>query len=499
MYDIVENCESPQLMGYSVKDINKDGIAELVLLQKDCRLHGLFTLVDNEPVLLLRFGENSLIDEDGTVYQTESEYMVSSHKLSKKIVDGKLEGLECGTDVLSEDGTRREYYKIENGERIVITEEEYDGLDPKGEEYSVRGYRYFTKNAGFRFIPAFEDSEQSDAPVADFSSYDSILSMYKNMVSVYSDCHESKWIDGEYDNMFSFPDNASYEMFNRIFYSGYLFRPTMYYYGGAYAENGDNAYGYAKKDLNSDGTEELILMTDSFYIIAIFTMKDGKAVLLDTYLPRRSCWIDENGLIRVHAWVGPGDRDSEYYLYNVADGALECQFGIGCIYNIYLKPDNCYKIEEGEKIFISDDEWDELYSQYDISPYNVSEVEYTKNFADLEFVPLFDPLKLDETYRGKTYRISPLSYDGVTVGVDGEEFSFHMDYFKYDESTGEVIYKTIIYADLEPVGDHYEFRNDTVSGKFELGVVNVWVTITESKDENIDCRTYSFEYTAEEE
>ncbi|MBQ8416716.1 MAG: hypothetical protein IJX13_07480 [Clostridia bacterium] len=159
----------PSLMGYATKDINGDGTPELVLLDKNNKLCALFTIQNHAPVLLLDLSlMTAVITPDGTIY-AGSSYVenVGQHTLIKRIVDGKLEGLEFGSVI---EGESTSYYKIENGKRTGITFAEKNQLDSSIQHLLITPW-YHTKTAGFRFVPAITDSSlENTAPVPDFST-----------------------------------------------------------------------------------------------------------------------------------------------------------------------------------------------------------------------------------------------------------------------------------------------------------------------------------------
>ena len=497
LIELVEQCEDPAALGHATKDINRDGIPELVLLNKSNRLHALFTLENNAPVMLelaYRKGELLLIVPDGTVYFASYVEGERDDTAVRRLVNGKLQGLQYG---VSKD--EESYYKIEDGVRSTITRAEKLALDESIQSLLIRPF-YETKTTGFRFVPAVPDSSgASEAPLADFSSYDSILSAYKTIVENFSEYTRETWANGEFDNLFSFADNENYDIFHAIFYGGIRVMPTKTYWGTEYDEDGDNAYGYAKKDLNGDGIEELILMNDQYEIFAVFTMKNGKAVLLgDLY----HADIGSDGRIYVERETGGiVSRDGEVFLYEVADGALNCLVGVGYQVNWELKQEGWYKIENGIHISISDEEGEALYAQYDHFLSGYIGEEYTRTFAGLAFVPLFEHAVASEEH------INTYGTSGVVGGrslslsaVSEETVTFTLECMKtvgeFDPVTNpdpEVQVATIT-GDAVRDGNVYRFEKDGVTGYIEFAVNAAWVVITDSQQEPIACRAYLFNY-----
>ena len=98
--------------------------------------------------------------------------------------------------------------------------------------------------------------------------------------------------------------------------------------------------GYDEIDLNGDGVDELVLMNEDYIIKAIFTIKNGKPVMLDA-LTHEEGWLDSEGFIHV-------DREDEYVLeyslyeltadgdYNLIYSILLAQYGNYYQINYYL-------------------------------------------------------------------------------------------------------------------------------------------------------------------
>ena len=97
LYDIVNSCDDPSLMGYAAKDINRDGENELVLMTKACFVHALFTQKNGEPVLLLSQQSRMEILPDGTVYAYKFVPNTSSHIQLKKSLTVSLRELNSVT------------------------------------------------------------------------------------------------------------------------------------------------------------------------------------------------------------------------------------------------------------------------------------------------------------------------------------------------------------------------------------------------------------------
>ena len=477
--EIVKDCADPSIMGYATKDINGDGIDELVLLDKKNKLYALFTVKNDAPVLLLKLDSMiAAITPDGTVYADRYIKGEGDCTIIKKIVDGELIGLEFG---LVTQGDSHSFYKVEDGNRVEITFEERETLSRSIEQIMSQTW-YYTNTTGFRFVPAIaNDSEQNTAPVPDFSTYDGILSAYKTIVGSFSGHLETKWAAGEFDNLFNISDNDTYEIFHQIVWGAIRVKPTETYYGQEYAKDGCNAYGYAKKDLNKDGAEELILLNDNYEIFAIFTMKDGKAVLIDgTY----GVWVDENGRIRKSVITGGiTGRDEEVFVYEINGTKLDTVIGVGYKVNIYFEKEGWYKTDGNTKTDISDREGEALYAVYDILPTSYRNLEYTRDFSGIEFVALFEATLATEKHINTFYN-PMLSKRELTVSAVSD-----------NEVTVNI---KILHADLNGKairdGNRYGFEIDGVKGYIEFAVNSAWVIVTESENGQITPKAYLLDY-----
>ena len=252
--------------------------------------------------------------------------------------------------------------------------------------------------------------------------------------------------------------------------------------------------GYAKKDINGDGINELIFTESTLDIVAIFTVKNSEVVPLITrehldFL----IWLDENGLIRVQELIVEGQymTGRNYLVYEISEGNLKERIAIGCD---AMEKGDWHKIEDNQKISISKEEWSALYSQYDICPFGWDEREYTKNHADLTILPLLETA----VPKIQTYKLALIIKDDRVkiTSASAESVSFTMAYHKYTESA--LVYQTELSVTATLSDGKYLFDNETVKGSIEFGYNSVWVNINESTNEHIDCRSYLFDYVIAE-
>ena len=248
--------------------------------------------------------------------------------------------------------------------------------------------------------------------------------------------------------------------------------------------------GYTQKDINSDGTNELIFTESTLSIVAIFTVKNSEVVPLITQEHLDFLiWLDENGFVRVQELIIEGQYMTgiNYLVYEISEGNLKERIAIGCD---AMKQGDWHKIEDNQKISVSKEEWNELYSQYNICPFGWDEREYTKNYADLTVISLLETAVPEV----KSYKLtSIIKNDRVKISaVSAESVSFTMIYNKLLES--DEIYETEISVSALYINGKYLIDNGIIKGSIEFGHDSVWVNINESTNEHIDCRSYLFDY-----
>ncbi len=387
LYKVAAQYDPSMDMGYALKDINGDGYVELVLMGRDARLYAMFTIVEDAPVLVHVFQQGmGYTTPDGTVFYNEKDGSTSTVKYHiKKLVDGELVGTEYGRlDVDGNFDTDDEtYYSIVDGIERELSHDEYKQY---GDFYA--GYWDYptrlTRLTGYRFYSALP-AKIEEKPTADFSTYESVIDTFGLMYSevalkLGTKYEKSKWTSGAYDTGMNFTSDEDYYIYNRLIGACVLVQSSS-----------SASFGYALRDLNGDSVDELILLESKYYVLAIFTEVDGKAVLLDSYTEFRSAWIDAEGLIHVKQRVpGYNKKDSLYYVYEVENGALKEKLVIGCAYEsskANAAVSSLYKLIDGEAVELEESEWDELYAEYALDLGDAAFYEYTRDNAALTFVP----------------------------------------------------------------------------------------------------------------
>lgn len=148
---------------YALEDLNGDGKDELILLDRYYNIWGIFTKVNDIPILVNEFNNIdsfAAIDKNRVIYTSAYTKGETTHngvwQLSR---DGTLNGLSFGcidyTGFFYD--TVVTYYKSVDGKELDITEEEYTALES---EYShiFRDFNTTTKSSGIeiQYIFAFD-------------------------------------------------------------------------------------------------------------------------------------------------------------------------------------------------------------------------------------------------------------------------------------------------------------------------------------------------------
>ena len=386
LYEVCADYDPSMNMGYAYKDVDGDGYVELVLTENGCRMYAMFTIVDRAPALVATFQKGmGYLGNNGMVfYNTKSfdstggQIALGNHMM--RLENGELVGTTYGWEDadgnFNTDDDEQYYCIAEDGVKQELTYDEYKVYRNMYEYYWSYPTR-LTKLNNLRPYPAIIEDYITDH-TADFSSYDAIIKTFSLMHSEVggSKFVRSKWASGAYDMGMHFTSDEDFVIYNRIIAACVLVQ-----------KNEKAVFGYAKSDLNGDGTDELIILERNFHVIAIFTEIDGDIVLLDSYNDLRTAFIDAEGLIHVRQQIIPGSSsDFEYFVYEVGEGTLNSIVSIGTKTNSDASQE--YEIIDGSRVDIEKTEWDTLYASYLTDIGSDTFDSYTKNKSGLTFVNL---------------------------------------------------------------------------------------------------------------
>lgn len=196
----------------------------------------------------------------------------------------------------------------------------------------------------------------SDAP----EEYRELLSDYENIV----DFRFSKDFENEYNNgkFIELRSTLKEELDSHTEESAHWYDMLVEMpYGRKF--NSKDSFGYILKDINNDGVLELFWVNEDHFTLAVFTVKDGKAHLLDAFWPRYSCVVTDSGLLYT---AGSGGASVTQFTIRELNENSEfntlVQFGTDGVDDNNL--DVFYKVKDGTKNNITEKQFEELLSAY---------------------------------------------------------------------------------------------------------------------------------------
>ena len=493
LYGLVNACKDApgaENLGYGYKDLDSNGTPELILLTKFTSIRAIFTISDDAPVLLeANYGMGNTFD-----FATKNRFFMLRSTVNDHIEEATFYTCHVAGDKMAYDAIYGKVYdrdrkeiletfRVSDGNRVSISEDAFNELYREYKKTTVPGYITDSKLFAPRIcFPLKDNVTNENLPVADFSSYAAIRETYKKISTCLDKFESIQWDFGEYDNLFTFPNDLAFEYYIRLLYAAYH---------GAYG------VGYDEIDLNGDGRDELVLLNEDFRIKAIFTQKDGVPVLLDAFA-YETCWLDDKGLIHV-------DNEQYYELeYNLYEFTRDGEYNL--IYSILAAENgNRYLTQNGKTEKISFEKSLELY--YDdycryskpFEPY-----EQTRNVSNITYTPLASAnvdlvdAAIEQTWhkyanlektsdkefaRSNTYVTFENATDTqMTISV---KYTFTYSYpdperenYLLDETTESVLKIT---ADKE--NGMLIFDENGVKGEVEFGHNYLWIIIDESTDQ----------------
>lgn len=458
------------VLGYGYPDLNKDGKDELLLTTSTGRIYAIFTQNASGVVALCgQKGDIYGIDEAGWIYSyTRMEQADLVRDTYRRMY---LHGESLQGEVYSKTSRKLEDGSVDNSCNRTVngkTEEiQSYQFQTFYDEYFGMSYGVWmrTKAAGVYIHRLFPEKKDTDGSLgqADFSTYEKVLDTYKKIVSLYRNFDKSKWLTGEYDNLFVFASDADYTIYTRLLRRGSSRAPSTEPLGFTYPESGDNAYGYSYSDLDGDGKNELALITDQYEIIAIFTEKNGKAALWE--LPTSGSyllWTD--GKIRTDA---SSTHILQYGIYAVKDGKAVREEYVTYDGVVYLRE------KEGKLEELARDKALKYYNE----EFHVSDLpaEVCNRMAGLAFVPLFGKPVLGEEYLHQWTQMAYINGISLTV-TEVKEGQISFDLTVGDDGKPYETVQITAHKD----GDVFVFDTQEIAGSLELGVGCIWLHVTKS-------------------
>ena len=505
VFRIVEGMDAKYVerYGYGYKDYDGNGIPELLLFPDFGRVvMAIFTVSNGKAVLLasnlndadnVYFSNSNIffsksgcflmkqVAENGNIETaTYSYFRVAGDKLAYESVFGEVYDYEK-KEIL-------ENFQMVNGERVNIDCEAFMEL---GLEYTQigegRNLDILKLQTPCIYLPLVDQEKGDDRPVADFSSYAAIIETVKAISEddIFDSFHADKWRNGKYDHLYACPTETDFDYYNRFLYI---------LYRGSYSP-----LGYDEIDLNGDGKDELVFLTEDYTIEAVFTQKNGTPVMLKSLLQNEEGWLDEDGYIHIDR----GDiNELEYSVYKVTEsGDFEL------VYDIFVAEDgNRYLTKDGKKEKITFEESLEIYDEYCCYPERVDPNEYTRTVSDLTYValtePYYDPIQSaaqdgiswhssanwDGPAGTKTWFMAGtyvtfenLTEDSVDVNFEYVLTKYYPDPDRENYSLSETTESSLKVTAHRANG--FYFEEGSISGRIEFHSEYIWIIIEESADE----------------
>ena len=508
VYTAVNITNSPEDMAYTYWDMDGNGTLELLLMTSPPTLKAIFTLDGETPVLLGHADENvrwyyGTKGELIRIHEAREEEQGDITLTYARVTGTALtEDTSFGVTYEIKDGKRpiTGYYEMVDGEKQTIDKERYDSLSEVYNALWDDANLYENKlNTPCMFFPLAEGDEAP--PPADFSSYEAVKSTFKAMLS-YLPQANAKWPTGKLDTCFTYDSDEEFRVYNYLMLMARLYIPD----NGAFSpvlEGGEKAYGYCETDVNGDGVDELLLMTDDYRIFSIFTTVKGKVVYMEEYADFARKWgtssVDgEGNFYSIKTATDGLGRERAIFTFT-SDGKLTKTLHIKEVF--MSENDGYFKFENGEQISLTKDEYNTLkeeYERHDSSRCG-SGGESVRNCTDITFTPFFEMPSATHIPTDDPWAPMGLSdvrsLDLIQVGDETVSFTFNWAEYNeegYKESTGQLQDVTATLTDGK-----YVFEKNGVTGYLEFGVYKIWLVVESSENEHILPRAYLFDYRNE--
>ena len=212
--------------------------------------------------------------------------------------------------------------------------------------------------------------------------YTGVLESYRDFI--FAVANDPERASSLFVEIFDIPSDDSEDIWNNL----NIGLSVAVLFGNAHGiDYNKQNLGYAIKDLNQDGVPELVLLTNDYFIMGVFTIADDNPRLLDGYWNRYTCKIDSSGLFYVHR--DGGASRGEYTVQQISSERLQLIDLMKYVHNSnYVATDNgnfvdsgFYKVIDGTRYEIDESEmqefWDDVFA-------------ISNEDAGFEFLLLFD-------------------------------------------------------------------------------------------------------------
>ena len=518
VFRIVEGMDAKYIerYGYGYRDCDGNGIPELILFPEFGRVvMALFTVSDGKAVLLasnlndptnvyfsngnIFFSKSGLFlmmqgEEDGSVTTaTYSYFRVVGDKLAHETVYGEVYDYEK-KEIL-------ENFQMVNGERVSIDREAFRELNLEYTQIrdGFTNMSILKLQAPRIYLPLVDQGIDETRPVADFSSYAAIIETVKAISASIEDFSLQEWENGKYDHLFACTTETDFDYYNRFLYI---------IYRGIYSP-----LGYDEIDLNGDGKEELVFLTEDCTIEAVFTQKNGTPVMLKSLLQNEEGWLDENGYIHIDR---SDFNELEYSVYKITENG-----GFELVYDIFVSErGGRFLTKDGKTEKITFEESLEIYDEYCCYPPYLTPSEYSRTVTDLTYTPLCaNDEDLYQKAVGKTWykftnwddgtekewetAFTYVTFENATDDRIDVHFQYVLTFYYPDPDKENHIASTTTESSLMIVAHKengvFTFDTGAIEGRIEFGDECLWIIIDDSIDERFAVGYHCFEVDLPEE
>lgn len=282
-------------------------------------------------------------------------------------------------------------------------------------------------------------SPSDEPPIHVETDYGDVIALYRKVIDACS-IYDKENSDSFYAEKYGITDPQEQKLFATFRYEAY-----MHHAGNGKKDCFSPIYkltwGYAKKDLNGDGADELILLNEEYTVIAIFSYADGKPTViggLNESFPKQrpsleNSWIDGEGYVYQSAGAGFEHKTK----YNVAQGgaSLETVADYWQVKRMEYEPEahvvtEYYMLVGDEEVEITESEYKALDDQHGTYLGQYAGKDVTAEYAGLTVIPLFSEAELLQSIYESVLNTKTKVYE-VATG----ELKFLKDVRTPDEQT----------------------------------------------------------------
>ena len=518
VYEVVRgipDAKNAALYGYGYRDYDGNGVPELILFTKYLSVKAIFTIDGDAPILLSAHGDGNpnIFFANSHILFARGNRFLTMHKQESGSLreftysSFHIEGAQIVYEtVYGQVYDNEKYEVVENfqmldGKRTAIDDDTFAELYW---EYSTLADGIiqvtFKLQAPYLHLPLEEKSEDKSLPVVDFSSYAAIRETVKAISDCVTEFDSNDWENGVYDDLFTFPNDTAFEYYLRLLY-------VLHWDSGS-------PIGYDEIDLNGDGKDELLLLSEDCTIEAVFTQKDGVPVLLESSLLGEEMWLDEERHIHIDSW---NVYETENSVYEVTKNG---EFRL--LYALFLnQKGHRYLIRDGKIEKITYAEQVEIFEDdYICYPPYLTPNEYSRTVTDLTYTPLYaNDEDLYQKAVGKTWYKFTNWDDGTE-----KEWETAFTYVTFENATDDRtdVHFQYVLTSYYPLPDNESYLGSTttessmmmiarkengafvfdtgaIEGRIEFGDEYLWVIIEESTDERFPVGYHCFEVDLPEE